>query len=58
MKYHGCEIKKVKDDLGENTERLNCSYEIYKDGKKIQTALTLSNAKEFIDSGFDINVLC
>lgn len=53
MKYHGCEIKKVRDDLGEDDERLNCSYKVYKDGKYVNVALTLSTAKEFIDSNFD-----
>lgn len=60
MKYHNYIIKKVKDDLGEEyDESLNCVYDIYsKDGKYINECLTLSNAKEHIDSGFDNNVLC
>lgn len=53
MKYHGHEIKRVKMDLGEERESLNCIYEIYKDGKYIQTALTASTAKEYIDSGYN-----
>lgn len=57
MKYHGCEIKKVRDDLGEDDERLNCSYEVYKDGKYVNVALTMSTAKEFIDSNFDTSRL-
>ena len=60
MKYHNYIIKKVKDDLGEEyNENLNCVYDIYsKDGRYINECLTLSNAKEYIDSGFDSNVLC
>lgn len=57
MKYQGHEIKKVPADLGEEDERLNCVYEIYKDGKKIAEALTLSTAKEYIKRGYDSNVL-
>jgi len=57
MKYHNCEIKKVYLDLGEEKESLNCGYEIYKDNKYINIALTLSNAKEFIDSGFNLDYL-
>lgn len=52
MKYHGHEIKRVKTDLGEERERDNCIFEIYKDGKHIQNALTVSTAKEYIDSGY------
>lgn len=51
MKYHTYQIKKVSADLGEENSRLNCTYEIWKDGKYINNALTLSTAKEFIDSG-------
>ncbi len=60
MKYHGCLIKKIIDydvDGG-------CYYEIYKRGYidtenwyKVTNAWTLDNAKEFIDSGFNYNVL-
>ena len=57
MKYHGHEIKKVKTDLGEEDERKNCIYEIYKDGVKIQEALTIGTAKEYIDTGYDENYL-
>ena len=57
MKYKGFEIKKVKTDLGEEDERLNYTYEIYKDGKYIQVALTLSTAKEYISSGCNENYL-
>lgn len=57
MKYHNYIIKKVKDDLGEEyNESLNCVYD--KNGKYINECLTLSNAKEYIDSNFDSNVLC
>lgn len=57
MKYHGHEIKKVSSDLGEEGSRLNCEYEIYKDGEYIQTALTISTAKEYIDTGYNENYL-
>ena len=57
MKYHGHEIKKVKTDLGEARERDNATFEIYKDGEYIQTALTISTAKEYIDSGYNENYL-
>lgn len=53
MKYHGHEIKKVPTDLGEESNRLNCTYEIYKDGEYINTALTLSTAKTYIDTGYN-----
>lgn len=53
MKYHDHEIKKVPTDLGEDDKRLNYTYEIYKDGKYINTALTLSTAKTYIDSGYN-----
>ena len=51
MKYHGYEIKKTPADLGENDERLNYIYKITKDGEFKANALTLSTAKEYIDSG-------
>lgn len=57
MKYHKHIIKKVYADLGEINDRLNYIYEIYKDGKYINTALTLSSAKDFIDSGYNTNYL-
>ena len=57
VKYHGCLIIKVYADLGEERESDNHLYEIYKDGKYINTAITYSSAKEFIDSGFDSNYL-
>lgn len=53
MKYHNHEIKKVSTDLGEEDPRLNYTYEIYKDGKYINTALTLSTAKTYIDSNYN-----
>ena len=53
MKYHDHEIKKVPTDLGEDDKRLNYTCEIYKDGKYINTALTLSTAKTYIDSGYN-----
>ena len=57
MKYHNHEIKKIPTDLGENKAKDNYTYEIYKDGKYIQTALTVSSAKEYIDSGYNENYL-
>ena len=53
MKYHGHEIKKTFTDLGEEDKKLNYTYEIYKDGEYINTALTLSTAKEYIDSDYN-----
>lgn len=50
MKYHGYQINKKSEDLGEDNPRLNYVYEIYKDGEYKETALTLSSAKSFIDS--------
>ena len=49
MKYHGYQINKKSEDLGEDNPRLNYVYEIYKDGEYKETALTLSSAKSFID---------
>lgn len=57
MKYHGCLIEKVASDLGEDDPRLNFVYEIYHEGKWKNEALTLSTAKQYIDSGFDENYL-
>lgn len=57
MKYHKCEIKKIAADLGESDHRLNYIYQIYKDGEWLDNALTLSSAKEYIDSGFNDNYL-
>lgn len=57
MKYHGHIIKKIPEDLGEEDSRYNFLYYIYKDGKYIQVALNLSSAKEYIDSGYNENVL-
>lgn len=53
MKYHGHEIKKVPEDLGEENPAMNFVYEIYKDGEFIERALTLSTAKSYIDSDYD-----
>jgi hypothetical protein len=53
MKYHGHEIIKVPADLGEEDSRKNFVYEIYEDCIYINTALTLSTAKEYIDSGYN-----
>lgn len=57
MKYHGHEIKKIPTDLGEDDPRLNYTYEIFKDGAYINTALTLSTAKTYIDSDYNENYL-
>ena len=47
MKYHGHEIKCILI-LGKE-ERLIYTYDIYKDGEYIGTALTLLTAKTYID---------
>ena len=57
MKYHKHTIKVVKADLGEDREQDNKVYEVWKDGKYIEVCWTLANAKEFIDSGYDRNIL-
>ena len=57
MKYHKHEIRKVPTDLGEEDARLNYTYEIYKDGEYINTALTLSSAKSYIDTDYNEFVL-
>ena len=57
MKYHKHEIKKIPMDLGELDPRLNFIYEIYKDNEKINEALTLSSAKDYIDNGYNDIVL-
>lgn len=58
-KYHGYIIKRVTADLGEDELDLNWVYEIYDSkGEYINVCLTISNAKEYIDSGFDDAYLC
>jgi hypothetical protein len=57
MKYHKHEIVKVQTDLGEDDPRKNFTYEIYKDGEYIQTALTLSTAKTYIDTDYNESYL-
>lgn len=57
MKYHKHEIKKVPTDLGEEDPRDNYTYEIFKNGEFIITALTLSSAKNYIDSDYNDNFL-
>lgn len=57
MKYHGHEIIRKASDLGADKQRDNAVYEIYRDGKYIQVALTVSTAKEYIDSGYNENYL-
>lgn len=52
IRYHGHTLIKRREDLGESVQRLNCLYEIYdKDGSFLVTALDLTSAKEYIDSG-------
>lgn len=53
MKYHNHEIKRISADLGEEQKSKNCVFEIYKDNKYIAMALTVSTAKEYIDSGYN-----
>ena len=53
MKYHGHEIIKTPTDLGEENPRKNFTYEIFKNGKYINTALTISTAKTFIDTDYN-----
>ena len=58
MKYHGHELRRILDNDVEG----GSYYDIYKNGIKITSAWTLSNAKEFIDSfdgsNYQWNVLC
>ena len=52
MKYHNHTIVKEHEDLGIDDPCLNYVYLIYNNkGVLINVALTLSSAKEFIDSG-------
>ena len=53
MKYHGHIITKTPEDLGEENPRDNFVYKIEKDSQFIANALTLSTAKQFIDSGYN-----
>lgn len=53
MKYHGHIIKVTPTDLGEENPKDNKVYEIYKDGKYINEALTLSTAKSYIDNNYN-----
>lgn len=57
MKYHKHIIKVCKEDLGEENPKDNKVYEIYKDEKYINTALTINSAKDYIDNGYDENYL-
>ena len=57
MKYHKHEIKKVFADLGEENERNNRVYQIFKDGGFINEALTLNSAKDYIDNNYDEDYL-
>lgn len=52
MKYKDYIIMKVKEDLGEEDDRLNYIYNIYKNGKFVINALTVCQAIELIDSNF------
>lgn len=57
MKYHKHEIKRINTDLGESQKAKNCVFQILKNGEYIATALTVSTAKEYIDSGYNDNYL-
>lgn len=58
MKYHDHIIKIVSEDLGESDPKLNRVYEIYdQQGELRGITITLNNAKEYIDTGYDDNVL-
>lgn len=57
MVYRGYTIKEVNEDLGESDDRMNRIYEIYKGDNFINTALTLSSARDYIDSGLNENYL-
>lgn len=58
IKYHNHKIEKVPVDLGEEDSRLNHEYRIYDSNSAyVGTALTLSTAKDYIDSGYDDNYL-
>lgn len=58
MKYHNHYIIKEDMDLGESDKRLNCVYYIYNQSNvKIAVALTLTSAKDYIDSGYNNNYL-
>ena len=56
MKYRGHEIKKVAADL-DDWDGKNHIYEIYKEGRFLADALTISSAKDYIDSGYNENYL-
>ena len=60
MKYHGHIIKVVKQDLGysDGEDNLNKTYEIHKGEEVLAVCWSLNNAKEYIDSGYDKQVLC
>lgn len=60
MKYHGCLLKKIIDpdvDGGSYWEIWKRGFIDTENWYKVTNAWTLSNAKEFVDSGFDYNVL-
>lgn len=57
MKYHNHEIEKVYADLGEEREKDNRIYQIFKDGIFINEAITLNSAKDYIDNEYDDNYL-
>lgn len=57
MKYHNHEIRRVYADLGEERERDNRVYQIFKGGEFINEAITLDSAKDYIDNGYDDNYL-
>lgn len=55
MKYHEHEIIKTKSD---NDCAMKYKYDILKNKKYINTAYSLQNAKEYIDSNYDNSYLC
>lgn len=59
MKYHKHTIVPKAEDLGYEDKKLNKVYLIFdQDGHFLTTTWTMSNAKEYIDSGYDTTYLC
>lgn len=58
MKYHNHTIVPKMEDLGYDDPKDNKVYLIFdKDGNYITVAWSMSNAKEYIDSGYDARYL-